>query len=67
MEGSRVGEGRGFIGTAIEMEGSRGEGGEGVHWDSHRDGGEGVHWDSHRDGGEGVHWDSHRDGGLGQP
>ena len=36
-------EGRGFIGTAIEMEG----------WDSHRDGGEGVHWDSHRDGGLG--------------
>ena len=34
--------GRGFIGTAIEMEGSRvggGRGGEGVHWDSHRDGG----------------------------
>ena len=43
-----MGEGRGFIGTAIEMEGSRVGGGGGSLG---QPGGEGVHWDSHRDGG----------------
>ena len=64
-------EGRGFIGTAIEMEGSRvGEGrgfiGTAIEMEGSRgEGGEGVHWDSHRDGG--VQRGGRGGGSLGQP